>query len=95
MLSGESVKMSKKCLLITLLSSILLTGCQQLNQQRSQYIRDREKDYLISTVNAPLQVPSDLSYMRGNEHYSFPDVIPGKVQPVSIVPPGFGELTQS
>jgi uncharacterized lipoprotein len=89
------VKKSKKILLSALALSIVLTGCQQLNQQRSRYIRDREQDYLISTVNPPLQIPSDLSYMKGQEHYSFPDVMPGTVTPVSIVPPGFGELSQS
>jgi len=89
------VKKSKQILLGALIVSAVLSGCQQLNQQRSRYIRDREKDYLISTVNAPLQVPSDLSYMRGQEHYSFPDVVSGTVTPASVVPPGFGELSQS
>ena len=92
---GESVKNSKRIFFSALMLSVVLSGCQQLNQQRSQYIRDREKDYLISTVNAPLQVPNDLSFLKGQEHYSFPDVVPGSVTPVSVVPPGFGELSQS
>ncbi len=79
----------------TLLLSLSLTGCQQLNQQRAKYIRDREQDYLTSTVMAPMQVPADLTYLKGQEHYSYPDVIPGSVHPMSIVPPGFGELSQS
>lgn len=93
MKSGDKVKKSKKIVVVALICAV--SGCQQMNEQRSRYVRDREKDYLVSTVNAPLQVPNDLSYMRGQEHYSFPDVVPGQVKPVSVVPPGFGELSQS
>lgn len=78
-----------------LLLSMSLTGCQQINQQRAKYVRDREQDYLTSTVMAPMQVPADLTYLKGQEHYSFPDVIPESLHPVSVVPPGFGELSQS
>jgi len=92
-LCGDIVKNGKKIVLCALMC--VIAGCQQMNEQRSRYVRDREKDYLISTVNAPLRVPSDLSYMKGQEHYSFPDVVPGQVQTVSVVPPGFGELGQS
>ncbi|MCS5712465.1 hypothetical protein [Candidatus Berkiella aquae] len=94
-LCGESVKKLNKTIMSVLMFSLLSTGCQQVNQQRMKYVRDREKDYLASTVMAPLRVPEDLSYLKGQEHYSFPDVIPGRVDAVSIVPPGFGELSQS
>ncbi|MGE3320082.1 MAG: hypothetical protein AB7I18_12385 [Candidatus Berkiella sp.] len=90
---GDMLKMGKKILICAFIG--VLCGCQQMNEQRSKYVRDREKDYLVSTVNAPLRVPNDLSYLKGQEHYSFPDVVPGQVQPVSVVPPGFGELSQS
>jgi uncharacterized lipoprotein len=89
------VKNKEKVLMTAFLFTVLLSGCQQLNQQRAVYIRDREQDYLTSTVIAPLRVPADLSYMSGQEHYAYPAVQPGQLEPVSLVPPGFGELSHS
>jgi len=71
---------------------IVLSGCQQMNDKRSQYVRNRSQDYLKSSVIAPLQVPEDLSLPAAYEVYPLPKDIPelGSLQPVSLIPPGFG-----
>lgn len=66
-----------------------------MKQQQNQYVRDRSKDYLISRVSAPLVVPDPLSYPNATEYYPVPEPLPviGTLEPVSLVPPGFGELS--
>lgn len=84
------MKNSKYFLLV---GSILLNGCQQLNEKRAEYVRNREYDYLSSAVIAPLQVPADLTHPRANEDFSLV-LAPAKVENVSLVPPGFGQLSE-
>ncbi len=74
--------------------AVALTGCQQISQKRSEYVRNRGNDYLTSRVYAPLKVPEGLSQPRDSEMYPLPAEIPpiGMVKPVPLEPPGFGKL---
>lgn len=71
-------------------------ACQQMNEQRSKYIRDRGQDYLSSTLTPPLKVPDDLDYPSVTQSFPIPEnpPLPGQVTSVCLVPPGFGELPQ-
>lgn len=55
-------------------------------------MRNRSMDYLKSSVIAPLRVPQDLSDPSTYEVYPLPNDMPelGSLQPVSLLPPGFG-----
>lgn len=83
--------------IVTLALIVLpLLGCQQIARQKHEYIRNRSKDYLTSFTIAPLQVPADLSHPTPTEYYPLPENLPsiGKLSPVSLVPPGFGEMSE-
>lgn len=82
----------KKSILIVLLMSFFC-GCQQINQTRAMYVRDRAQDYLTHTILPPLQVPPGLSQPLMTEAFPLPCPLPeiGALTPVSLVPPGFGE----
>lgn len=73
---------------------VVLCGCQQINEKRSHYVRNRDNDYLKSTTIAPLQVPEDLSQLRANETFPLPEDPPrlGTLKPAPLTPPGFGVL---
>lgn len=85
-----------KKITLTVLMLLPLMGCQQIAQQKHEYIRNRGKDYMCSFVIAPLQVPPELAHPYPTENYPVPEMIPtiGKLAPVSLVPPGFGVITE-
>ena len=71
-------------------------GCQQIAVQKHEYIRNRGKDYLTSFTIAPLEIPPELSHPTPTENYPVPETLTpiGKLAKVSLVPPGFGEITE-
>ncbi len=87
------MKLNKVGLIIGL---ILLSGCQQI-QSRSDFLRNRNMDYKNSRLVAPLKVPAGLSMPTESVLYPIPGNLPplGSLEPVSLVPPGFGVLTAS
>ena len=71
-----------------------LLGCQAVDMRVSDYFKNHSKDYLVTGVIAPLQVPDDFTHMVENQYpLPCPLPAPGSVEPPSICPPGFGELT--
>lgn len=82
------------CQVMIILLTGLLCACQQINDKRSQYVRNRELDYVNSTLIAPLKVPHDLTLEQRNDIYPIPYDLPaiGSLKPVNIEPPGFGKL---
>ncbi|MBS0289942.1 MAG: hypothetical protein JSS07_07925 [Proteobacteria bacterium] len=73
---------------------LLLTGCQQVYQKKSEYFADHSKDYLKSSMVAHLKVPPGLTKPPENETYPMPANIPspGDLKSVPLEPPGFGKL---
>ena len=88
------MKLNKIALLVGL---ILLSGCQQIHQTRSEYLRNRSLDYMKSRLVAPLKVPEGLSMPPASVLFPIPGDLPpmGSLEPVSLVPPGFGVLSNS
>lgn len=84
------MKLNNKIFLI--LTTLLLQGCQHFDQ-REMPIRNRANDYLRTSLIEPIIIPDGMSYSKHNQLYPLPEVIPtGKIEPASIVPPGFGTL---
>lgn len=77
-----------------ILLTILLCGCQQMSQKKSQYVPNHANDYLSSHIIAPLRVPEGLNYPKENESFSLPSEIPdvAMLKPIPLEPPGFGKL---
>jgi len=78
------------------LTVLSISACQQVNHQRSKYIRDRGQDYLSSALIPPLKIPEDLDYPSVTQTFPIPEnpPLPGQVMQVCLIPPGFGELPQ-
>ncbi|MGD9591499.1 MAG: hypothetical protein AB7V32_03160 [Candidatus Berkiella sp.] len=72
---------------------ILLSGCQQV-VPRSEYLRNRSKDYLNSRLIPPIKVPQGLSEPPESLAYPLPSIVPpiGSLKPINLEPPGFGTL---
>jgi uncharacterized lipoprotein len=87
------IKIGHKKWLLLLIAA--LCGCQQINEKRQTYVRDRAEDYLSSAIIAPLQVPPSLSHPVESEAYPLPEPLPsmGELQDVPLLPPGFGVLS--
>lgn len=85
-----------KKLVIILLSIVPLLGCQQMVAQKNEYIRNRTKDYLTSTIIAPLNVPPGLAQPSPTEHYPVPEGLPvmGSLSKIKLAPPGFGVVSE-
>jgi len=88
------MKGTKLKLIGLMLIVFTLGACQQLSDKRTQYIRNRAQDYLKSSMIPPLRVPENLSHPYPTDNYPIPRNIPlaSAVPPVSLVPPGFGQL---
>jgi uncharacterized lipoprotein len=73
-----------------MLLAVMLSGCQQ----SSKVVPNHAKDYLTSTIIAPLRVPEGINQPREIDTYPLPYEIPmlGSLQPVPLEPPGFGKL---
>lgn len=80
-----------------LLAILPLLGCQKTVKLKNEYIRNRGKDYLTSYVIAPLKIPDELSYPGSTEYFPVPENLPpiGHLAHVSLVPPGFGVISES
>jgi uncharacterized lipoprotein len=81
----------KKQFVWLLVATILLSGCQQVNKKRSQYVRNFAQDYLNTSLIAPLKIPEGMAQPEVTENYPLPENIPapGSVTPPSLTPPGF------
>jgi len=55
------MKLNKIIGISTVILTVALAGCQQINQKRATYVRDRALDYRTSGLIAPLRIPEDLS----------------------------------
>lgn len=82
-----------KNLSIALLLSALM-GCQSAKFQMNDFYFNHEKDYLKSSLLSPLLVPEGLT-RQISSNYPVPLDLPqiSALEPVSLVPPGFGELS--
>jgi len=71
--------------------ALLLTGCQQVSQKRSQYVRDFSQDYKTASLGAPLRIPEGMHIPVPTENTLLPEEIPapGSVNTPSLIPPGF------
>ena len=80
-------------MLSLLAMTALLCGCHTMKQ--SKYVKDHEKDYLVSHLSAPLKIPEALSTPTPTENYPIPADVPapGMSVPPSLDPPGFGKLS--
>ena len=72
---------------------LLLGGCQAWNFNKLDYFHNHSKDYLKSSVVAPLKVPAGLTHETRNT-YPLPAYLPApdSIEKVSLIPPGFPEL---
>lgn len=86
----------KKNAFVYLLFVILSTvGCQQVSKKKDQYMAHLAKDYHASRLIAPLKVPEDLHYPTSSDSYPLPEHVSSQAAAaVSLVPPGFGELSE-
>lgn len=77
-----------------MLALMSLVGCQAVDMRVSDYFTNHSKDYLVTGVISPLQVPEGYSYCANNV-YPLPSPLPapGSVEPPPVCPPGFGELS--
>lgn len=87
--------MIKKSIFSIGLLTLILSACQPFQKTTRTYVRDHEKDYLLSSLSAPLKIPNELSTPTPTENYPLPPHIPepGSLKPVSLDPPGFGKLS--
>lgn len=85
-----------KKLTLLIIAMLPLVGCQQIAQQKHEYIRNRSYDYLTSGVIAPLEIPPDLSHPTPTENFPVPERLSplGRLAKVSLVPPGFGIMSE-
>lgn len=88
--------MKKQSLLLLAVMLMPLIGCQQVAQKKHEYVRNRGKDYLTSVVIAPLEIPPELCHPTTTENFPVPEMLPplGSVARVSMVPPGFGVISE-
>ncbi|MFI4937623.1 MAG: hypothetical protein ACHQJ6_03835 [Candidatus Berkiellales bacterium] len=89
------MKSQKYYFLSLVLVIITLSGCQQFSQKKTEYIGRWRPDYRSSTVLPPLKIPANVNHPAVTESYPLPLQIPapGSVSAVSLVPPGFGQLS--
>ncbi len=85
--------MKKLATIGLILSMTLLWGCQQV-VPRSEYLRNRSKDYLNAHLIPPIRVPDGLSKPPESLDYPIPSHVPpiGSLKPINLEPPGFGTL---
>lgn len=78
--------------LLCLIALLFLMGCQYMGEHKN-LIRNRANDYMRTSLIEPLRVPPGLSHPDQNEIYPLPKALPeGKIESVSVKPPGFGTL---
>ena len=78
-----------------MVGSLLLLGCQTLENQQLDYWRSSENDYLNSRLIAPLKLPEGFK-LEKQSNYPIPSPLPqpGSIHRPSLVPPGFGEFSK-
>ena len=78
-------------LIILLLAVVALASCAKIQKQFGAFTPDRKTAYLAHEVEAPMQIPANLSVDRNNmqDYYPIPagTLPPEGAEPIDIVPP--------
>lgn len=74
-----------------ILGCILLSSCAQYEQKKDTYIKWKQ-GYHASTSMAPLRIPQGFTAPDTIAVFPTPGKIEGEGKPVSLAPPGFGEI---
>lgn len=78
---------------LTSLLCLSLIGCQGTSVHMSDYFTNHGKDYLVTGVIAPLELPPGYSYYVDNRYpLPCPLPAPGSVVPPPLCPPHFTDF---